>query len=650
MASRMAADLAALMSDAGTWTSWVVGAVLLVVALVLGSAIGSRAGIIAVDDWVPEKFAISLGIGLLSIVAGYATVVSRGATALTPVALFLIATFALGGGAIRPVRPSGAWVRMTTLGAACIGLMVLVYGMTTAPSARDGVQPIEFMDEAYYAVLAAQVHETGLESVYEPAGFGRLPGTPERSWYHWGEAWLAAVALEVPGMTAVHALHHTALPLLVLASSALSGALTARLAGRSGRREAYFLGAFGMLALAPVPLVAGDHFDWWARPIGFTITQYGLAFVVATLGMVMATTWPLQRTSALLCLAAAISGAMVASHILVAAAAAAGLVGAAAAYIASSERSDVRSWLRRVPAPAAAMVVGAGATFGWGWVSGYGVGGSSQVEGVTPFDIAWQRAVVLVVLGGGVLIAGVAGAFGIRRARRAVWSLAAGSLVAVTVGALVWGVRLADFNAFHTFYGPISVLLTPIASAGVVAAIMIARRAQRTRVASILLAGLLVQGAIGAVATVQRLYEFGPGHYDPMPTAALSYIRDLPAEAKVGYACAQVEEVAVWDARLISVTAHTGRKVVPLCFQADVFGVQLGVPPDPTVPSPFFALAPQRSVWPSSSASPTTEQITAFMDSWGIAYILADSKHANTLDPDAEPVFRSGPVTIYERR
>jgi len=459
---------------------------------------------------------------------------------------------------------------------------------------------------------------------------------------------LAAVALEVPGMTAMHALHHVALPLLVLAACALSGALTARLAGGRSRREAYFLGVLAMLTLAPVPLIAGDHFDWWARPIGFTITQYGLAFVVASLGMLIAISWPAQRTMARLCLVAAVAGAMVASHILVAAAAAIGLAVSAIAYAMSTDRSHAQAWLRHARAPALASLAGAAATIAWGWISGYGVGGNSQVQGVVSFDTVWLRAVVLVVLGGGVLIIGILSGLKSRRANPALWALSAGAVVAVVAGTVVWGLRLADFNAFHVFYGPISVLITPIAAAGFVTAMMVARRTQRRRVATLLLVFLLVQGGIGAGATVQRLYEFGPGHYDPMPTDAIAFIRDLPKEAKLGYACAQVEEVAVWDARLISITAHTGRKVVPLCFQADIFGAQLGQPVDPSVPGPFFALAPQRLVWPSSPASPTSAQIEAFMDAWGIAFILADSTHPNSLVPDAEPVFRSGNVTIYQ--
>lgn len=149
-------------------------------------------------------------------------------------------------------------------------------------------------------------------------------------------------------------------------------------------------------------------------------------------------------------------------------------------------------------------------------------------------------------------------------------------------------------------------------------------------------------------SSVALAAALGPGHYDPMPSAAIAYIRDLPDVAKLGYACAQVEEVAVWDARRISITAHTGKQVVPLCFQADILSSQFGQPLDPTVPSPFFALAPQRSVWPSSTARPTIEQIEGFMNDWGIRYILVDATHPNSLVPAAQPIFQVGNVTIYE--
>ena len=45
------------------------------------------------------------------------------------------------------------------------------------PSPRDGVQPLEFMDEAYYAILGADLAETGTETMYSPSGFTRHPGS-----------------------------------------------------------------------------------------------------------------------------------------------------------------------------------------------------------------------------------------------------------------------------------------------------------------------------------------------------------------------------------------------------------------------------------------------------------------------------------------
>jgi hypothetical protein len=641
-------DLHALASDPGMWRSVVAATVVMAVSSAIGLAAGRRVEAIALRTWRPESFAFALGLGVLLLVSGYAAVRSGGASNLTPVFGLLVAAVALGRGKIAPTRPKPSWIALLATGAAAMSALVLLYGVTTSPSPRAGLQPIEFMDEAYYAVLGAQLHETGLESVYEPAGFGRLVGTPERTWYHWGESWLAAIALRLPGMTPMHALHHVALPVLVLATCLLAGAITSRLAARAHRKESYLLAGFGMLSLAPVPLVIGDHFDWWARPVGFTVTQYGLAFVVALLGMYLAITWPARAGLPRFVLIAAIAGALVASHILVAATSAVGLLvaGLAALVIPGTER---RPMLRGFAAPAIAATVGVVVVIGWGWIAGFGVGGSSAVQGVKPFDLAWQRAVVLVSLGGVGLVVGIVIALRLRGGSPRLRPLALGALAAVVAGGLVWGIRLPDFNAFHAFYGPISVLLTPIAVAGLVLGVISLRSAGRRRAATTLLVVLLMQGAIGISTTVQRLYEFGPGHYDPVPVAALDFIRTMPPQAKLAYACAQVEEVAPWDARLISITAHTGRKVVPLCYQADVFGVQLGQTPDLTVPGPFFILAPQRALWPSHLAKPSAAEVANFMRTHHIDFILADTKHANTLLPDATPIYSERGITIYRR-
>ena len=68
--------------------------------------------------------------------------------------------------------------------------VALLYGSTLVLSPRDGVQPVEFADEAYYSVLGSDLARTGTETVYSPSGFSEIPGLPAQTWYHWGEMWL----------------------------------------------------------------------------------------------------------------------------------------------------------------------------------------------------------------------------------------------------------------------------------------------------------------------------------------------------------------------------------------------------------------------------------------------------------------------------
>src|SRR6185369_1671484 len=56
-------------------------------------------------------------------------------------------------------------------GAVFIAAVALLYGATMAPSPREGVQPVEFSDEAYYSVLGADLARTGTESLFSPSGF-----------------------------------------------------------------------------------------------------------------------------------------------------------------------------------------------------------------------------------------------------------------------------------------------------------------------------------------------------------------------------------------------------------------------------------------------------------------------------------------------
>ncbi len=76
------------------------------------------------------------------------------------------------------------WTRNRPIALAALGggvfivAIALLYGSTMAPSPRDGVQPAENRDEAFYAVLGRDLATTGTENNTLPSGFSDLPGSP----------------------------------------------------------------------------------------------------------------------------------------------------------------------------------------------------------------------------------------------------------------------------------------------------------------------------------------------------------------------------------------------------------------------------------------------------------------------------------------
>jgi hypothetical protein len=644
--SRVVEDAAAFISDPGVWWSWVILTALTLLAAGVGAVIGRRVGLIREDASPSEALGLALGIGLLACAVTYATVRSGGTTVYLPAFVGLLAAIAFGRGQVRSEGGLGRYAAPLAAVLLSAVAVSILYGITIAPSARNGMQPVEFMDEAFYAALGAEIRASGSETIQALAGLGEIPGLPPRSWYHWGELWLAAAVLEVPGMTPMHARHAVVLPLLVVATAAIIGAIAARQVGRVGHRAAFLLAAFGMLSLAPVPLVRELHFDWWARGIGFSITPYGLAYVVIALGVAVLLRPRLLST----CLGAILGGTLVAaaiaSHLLIAAASA---VGVAVLLVARLLRADgdLPERLRPLVRPTAVAALAALATLAWGLATGHALVGDGAVQGVAPFDRSWLRSILLTAVGAGVLALGPLIAAQRGLLTRHLTIVGAGAGIATAVAGVAWGARLPDHNMFHVFFGAIAVIATPVAVILTVVAAGCARQRGMPRTALALATLLLTQGAIGVGATVSRLYEFGPGNFAPVPTAALAFVRSLPVDARLAYACRGFEEVAVWDARLVSITAHTGRTVIPMCFQSDLYGHLHGLEPDPAVMNPFFERAPQRTLYPSLEARPSESEITAFLDRYGIDYIWNSPDHPNVLLPDAQVLFSAGDVSIH---
>ena len=136
------------------------------------------------------------------------------------------------------------------------------------------------------------------------------------------------------------------------------------------------------------------------------------------------------------------------------------------------------------------------------------------------------------------------------------------------------------------------------------------------------------------------------GLRSPIPAEILTAIKDLPADAKLAYACQPFEELALWDARLLGIDARTGRRIVPMCFQAETFGHPDRRPSRPTSESDVRVGSAARAVSRMRAAHPSSAAVRSFLLANGIDYIYADAMHPNTLAPDATPVTTSGEVQI----
>jgi hypothetical protein len=655
---RLATELQASLSDWNVWFSILAALLLGGVCLVFGTWATRRVGLLHRNAPAGETLGVGLGAGLLIVAAWWATMGSLGRSSFTPVALaFAIAIIlgkaqpssrgAISTGLAMPhlvaqrelLSANRPLIRMAVAGAAFVVLIGLLYGATMAPSPRENQQPVEFLDEAFYSVLGADLARTGTESIYSPSGFDDLPGLPSQTWYHWGELWLAAPAISLFGIDPVFARHYVVLPLILLAAAALTGTLVRRIGGTSSR-AAFVFGASASVLLAPIPL-PGTFFGSWARGLIFGITMYGVG-VVATLLVLY--TIALSRSRAPSRTLSVFSGGAIASivpsHIVLAVLALVG-VGSVIA-LQAAHMTITRKRLTTLPASLKGTVVTTVvilfATVLWGISTGHGIGTSGTTTTVSPFNESWREALLLTCLGAGTLLAIPFGWLVTKsKADPQAW-LFAGTSILLVAGAFAWGARLGDFTMFHVFYGGIAAFATPVAA---VAAVVVLRRLQRTghrRLVATLVVLCLMQLQLGAVAGLLRLQTFGPHDYPSIPVEVLRTIARLPSNAKLAYACRPTEELAFWNPKLVSIAAHTGRPVVPMCFEAEYFGILVGTPMSPRTASPLFQWAPQRTLYPDADARPSSSAVVSFLRDHGIGYIYADSRHPNSLVPAAVPI------------
>ena len=681
--SHVLSELRITASDPQVWLTIGLGLLLGAGCLLFGTWLARTVGLLAADAPAGETLGVGLASGLLVVAAGWAALWSGGRSSFTPVAggFALALGLALvrrrrgtgGDGTVAPLAPSGdtpdasagpplappaqrparrALLAVALVGAILVVAVALLYGATMAPSPRDGVQPIEFRDPAFYAVLGQDLARTGTETNVGASGFPALPGQPAQVWYHWGDLWLAAALISVFGTAPLAARYLIVLPLLLLACAALTGTLVRRLTGTRSA-GAYLFGVVACLLLTPIPIVPGRLFDEWMPwgalyPMLYGIATYGLAAVAVLLALYGLVVLGEQPPSWSLALFAGTGAAiLLPAHIVIAVLAAFGVAAAWLVRNAGSLRTSHRLpqvspiWQRTVLATALLLAV----TVAWGMATGHGLPTGGVPSSVRPFNATWRDSVLIAAIGSGVFLAIPVAAIAARRAGLLA-DLCGGAAALVVFGALAWGARVGDFNMFYVFYAGLSVMAMPVAAAAAVYLWRRLRDARHGGLALAIVALIAVQLEVGVAIGIFRMLDHGPAAYPPVPAAVLDAIRRLPLGAELAYACQPDEEVFAGTPALLALTAHTDRSVVPMCFVSDISGTLVGAQVSPDAASPDFATAPQAALYPTPSARPSPAQVTAFLLGHRIDYIYADAKHPNTLVPGAPLVARSGDAEV----
>ena len=293
-------------SDGTVWLS--IGEALLfaAVCLAFGTLVARLVGLLKPGAPAAETVGVGLASGLLVLAAWWAAIASGGRSSFTPVAVGFAIAIALAvvhrtrlrrtsepiaaSPEVEPETATSRASRRRSLALAIVGsgvfivVVALLYGSTLVLSPRDGLQPVEFTDEAFYSNLGAELARTGTESIYPPSGFSDIEGLPAQTWYHWGEMWLEAAVISVFGAAPLDARHFVVLPVMLLAAAVLTGTLVRRLTG-SRTRGAFLFGVLACLFIAPVALIPGPYFGSRAVGLIFGITTYGLASVAVLLSI-----------------------------------------------------------------------------------------------------------------------------------------------------------------------------------------------------------------------------------------------------------------------------------------------------------------------------------------------------------------------------
>ena len=200
---------------------------------------------------------------------------------------------------------------------------------------------------------------------------------------------------------------------------------------------------------------------------------------------------------------------------------------------------------------------------------------------------------------------------------------------------------MGDFTTFYLFFAGIAVIATPVAAIAIRTLWDHLRATRRERLALALVVLCAIQLELGAWNGILRLHFFGPDTDHPVSIGLLAAIRQLPPDAKLAYACGPFDEAGLGVARLVGIDAHTGRRVVPMCYEAEVLSGMIGAPLDVNAKNLYFGSAPQRALYPNATAKPSSTEVATFLKGHGIDYIYTDATHPNTLVNDAVPIATS---------
>ena len=184
--SHLVDELVITASDPSIWIATGMALVLGLGTFALGHWMVRRAGLLRAHASAAEIMGVSLASGLLVIASMWAAFRSTGQSAFLPVAIAFAAGIAASRGHPFGVPRTRSMAIVLIASGVFVLAVALVYGATLDPSIRDGVQPVEYPDEAFYAVLSRDLATTGQETTLSATGFGPIAGLPTQTWYHWG--------------------------------------------------------------------------------------------------------------------------------------------------------------------------------------------------------------------------------------------------------------------------------------------------------------------------------------------------------------------------------------------------------------------------------------------------------------------------------